>query len=87
LEPAPNRSAQAALSAAEALGYRASYLQDSGLSDHAELTRGGLPAAWITWRWDTCWHRACDTADRVSARKLAAAAHLTLAAVRRARSP
>lgn len=87
LESGPNRSAQAALRAASALGHRASYLQDSGLSDHTEMTRGGLPAAWITWRWDTCWHAPCDTVDRISAAKVAAAAQLTLRAVRAALTP
>ena len=87
LEPSPNRSAQAALNAARTLGYRASYLQDNGLSDHAEMTRGGLPAAWITWRWDTCWHSSCDRADRVETAKLAAAAQLALRTVRGALSP
>jgi Iap family predicted aminopeptidase len=82
LEAAPNRSAGRALAAGRSLGYRVVYHQDTGQSDHAEMTRGGLPAAWIEWRWDTCWHRACDTADRVSAAKMAAAANVSVAAVR-----
>jgi hypothetical protein len=82
LEPAPNRSAARALAVAARLGLPASYRQDNGLSDHAELTRAGLPAAWIEWRWDTCWHTACDVASRLDPRKLEAAALLALATVR-----
>jgi Peptidase family M28 len=84
LEPAPNRSARVALAAGRSLGYRVVYHQDGGLSDHAEMTRGGLPAAWIEWRWDRCWHTACDTADRIVPAKVAAAARLALRAARRA---
>ena len=47
LEARPNRSARKQLRAADDLGIRASYLQDTGQSDHDVLTRGGLPAAWI----------------------------------------
>lgn len=82
LEPSPNASARRALEAAEGLGLAATYLQDSGLSDHAEFTRGGLPAAWIQWRWDPCWHTACDTAAHVKPWKLGAAARLALATLR-----
>jgi len=82
LEPTPNASARQALGAARRLGIRATYLQDSGQSDHAELTRGGVPAAWIQWRWDPCWHTACDTPDRVKTWKLSAAGRLAIAAVR-----
>jgi hypothetical protein len=84
LESAPNRSARLALATARSLGYRVVYHQDGGLSDHAEMTRGGLPAAWIEWRWDPCWHTPCDRADRIVPAKLAAAARLALAGVRRA---
>ncbi len=84
LEPAPNRSARLALATGRSLGYRVVYHRDGGLSDHAEMTRGGLPAAWIEWRWDPCWHTPCDTADRVVPAKLAVAAQLALASVRRA---
>ena len=80
IEAAPNRSARRALAAARRLGLGATYRQDSGLSDHEELTRGGLPAAWIEWRWDPCWHSACDVASRVSPAKLEAAARLAIAA-------
>jgi Zn-dependent M28 family amino/carboxypeptidase len=76
LEPTPNRSARLALA------HGGTYLRDSGLSDHAELTRAGIPAAWIQWRWDPCWHTACDTAERVKPWKLGSAARLTLAAIR-----
>src|SRR5512132_3080427 len=65
LERSPNRSAQRTLVAARRLGLRATYLRDRGQSDHEELTRGGLPAAWIEWRWDPCWHTACDRTGRV----------------------
>jgi aminopeptidase S len=80
----PNRSARAALAAAHALGVRATYLPDRGLSDHEELTRGGVPAAWIEWRWDPCWHKACDRVGRLDTAKLSAAIRLTVKAVRAA---
>jgi Peptidase family M28 len=83
LESAPNRSSRLALETARSLGYRVIYHQDGGLSDHAEMTRGGLPATWIQWRWDTCWHTPCDTADRLVPAKVASAARLALATVRR----
>lgn len=85
LEPVPNRSARAALAAARRMGLRATYLPDRGLSDHEELTRGGIPAAWIECRWDPCWHSACDRASRVNPAKLAAAIRLTVNAVRASR--
>jgi Peptidase family M28 len=84
LEARPNRSATAALVAARRVGVAATYLPDRGQSDHEELTRGGVPAAWIEWRWDTCWHSACDRADRLVPGKLGAAIRLTAAAVERA---
>jgi hypothetical protein len=80
----PNRSAQAALAAARAIGVHATYLPDRGLSDHEELTRGGVPAAWIEWRWDPCWHKACDRVGRLDTAKLSAAIRLTVRAVRAA---
>jgi hypothetical protein len=70
LESRPNRSARKLLRAADALGVRASYLRDTGQSDHDDLTRGGVPAAWIEWRWDVCWHRRCDRIHRVKPWKL-----------------
>jgi hypothetical protein len=76
LEPAPNGSARLVLR------HGGRYRQDTGQSDHAELTRAGVPAAWIQWRWDPCWHEACDTADRVKPWKLGAAYRLALAAIR-----
>jgi hypothetical protein len=82
LESRPNRSARAALAATRRLGLHATYLRDRGLSDHEELTRGGIPAAWIEWRWDPCWHSACDRPNRVDPAKLAAAIRLTVTAVR-----
>jgi hypothetical protein len=84
VEPIPNRSARAALARARTLGLRTTYLSDYGESDHAEMTRGGLPAAWLQWRLDSCWHRPCDRASRLSARRLHATARLTLATVQRA---
>lgn len=84
IEPAPNRSALRALAAARRLGLGATYRQDSGLSDHEELTRGGLPAAWVQWRWDPCWHSACDVASRISAAKLQATVRLAVTAARTA---
>jgi len=82
LESRPNRSARSALAEAGRLGLPASYLPDRGLSDHEEFTRGGIPAAWVEWRWDPCWHSACDRAGRVRPDKLAAAIRLAVAAVR-----
>jgi hypothetical protein len=82
LESSPNRSSRLALRRARALGFPVTYRQDTGQSDHTELTRAGIPAAWIQWRWDTCWHSACDRPDRLSARKLSVAARVTLETVR-----
>ncbi len=82
LERRPNRSALRALAASRRLGLSATYFEDRGQSDHEELTRGGVPAAWVEWRWDPCWHAACDRAGRVRPEKLAAAIRLTVAAVR-----
>ena len=81
IEPQPNRSARLLLR------HGGLYLQDRGESDHAELTRAGIPAAWIEWREDPCWHAACDTADRVKPWKLGAAARLALAAISDALGP
>ena len=75
LEARPNRSAQLLLR-----GGGASYLRDSGLADHAEQTRGGMPAAWVQWRDDRCWHAPCDVARRVNPRRLQAAYELVLRA-------
>jgi Peptidase family M28 len=80
----PNRSARAALAAARAIDVHATYLPDRGLSDHEELTRGGVPAAWIEWRWDPCWHSACDRVGRLDTAKLLAVIRLTVRAVRAA---
>jgi Peptidase family M28 len=80
----PNRSARAALRAARRIGIRATYLPDRGLSDHEELTHGGVPAAWIEWRWDPCWHSACDRVGRLDTAKLSAVIRLTARAVRAA---
>jgi hypothetical protein len=80
IEDSPNRSARLALTA----NPRATYLRDRGESDHAELTRAGIPAAWIQWRSDECWHEPCDRPARVRAAKLEAAAQLAYEAIRRA---
>jgi aminopeptidase YwaD len=82
LEAEPNRSARRALAAARALGYSASYLRDTGSSDHAEMTRAGMRAAWVQWRWDPCWHLPCDRPDRISKFKLGKAGRLTAKAAR-----
>jgi len=70
LEARPNRSARKLLRAADALGISATYLRDTGQSDHDDLTRGGVPAAWIEWRWDPCWHMPCDRIHRLRPWKL-----------------
>jgi hypothetical protein len=73
LEASPNRSARLLLAAARRLGIPASYLRDTGQSDHDDLTRGGVPAAWIEWRWDPCWHEVCDRPHRLNPQKMRAA--------------
>lgn len=66
----------------------ATYLRDPGDSDHAELTRAGIPAAWVQRRRDACWHAPCDRIERVDARKMQAAYELVLrAAIRALESP
>jgi hypothetical protein len=80
IEASPNRSARKLLRAAEGLGFRAAYLQDSGVSDHAEFTRAGVPGTLLTWRWDSCWHSPCDRIQRLEPRKLWKASRLTLVA-------
>jgi Iap family predicted aminopeptidase len=82
LEASPNRSARILLGRARALGIRATYLRDTGQSDHDDLTRGGVPAAWVEWRWDPCWHQPCDRIGRVSRWKLQRAGRVVLAAAR-----
>src|SRR5688572_16548800 len=74
-EREPNRSARLLLAQGGS-----TYLRDDGDSDHAELTRHGLPAAWLQWRTDACWHEPCDVARRVDARKLEAAFRVVLPA-------
>jgi peptidase M28-like protein len=82
LESRPNRSALIALAAGRRLALPAAYLQDRGQSDHEEFTRGGIPAAWVEWRWDPCWHTACDRTGRVHPEKLSAAIRLAVVAAR-----
>ena len=84
MEPTPNRSAARLLAAAERVDVRAAYLRDRGESDHAELTRAGIPATWLEWRDDPCWHAACDRPGRVDPELLAASYEVALAAVRAA---
>ena len=85
IEAGPNSSATQLVDAMSARGHRARYEQDSGVSDHAELTRAGIPAAWLQYRFDqACWHRACDTADRLRTWKLRAAGRVALSAARTA---
>jgi peptidase M28-like protein len=83
LEASPNRSARILLGRARALGVEATYLRDTGQSDHDDLTRGGVRAAWIQWRWDRCWHQPCDRIGRVKPWKLHRAGRVVLAATRR----
>jgi hypothetical protein len=80
LEASPNRSARKLLRAAERIGIRATYLQDSGVSDHAEFTRAGIPGVLLTWRWDSCWHQPCDRPWRLDPDLLRKAARLTMVA-------
>lgn len=82
IERSPNRSARLARARARALGFRVTYLRDDGFSDHAEMTRGGIPAGWLQWRSDACWHEPCDRARRVRAVKLAVAAWLAFSSAR-----
>ncbi len=70
LEAAPNSSSRKLLRAADDLDLSASYLQDTGQSDHDEFTNRGVPATWIEWRWDACWHLPCDRISRVRPGKL-----------------
>jgi hypothetical protein len=81
-EARPNRSARKLLRAADALGIRASYLRDTGQSDHDDLTRGGVPAAWVEWRWDPCWHMPCDRIHRLRPWKMGRAGRVILTAAR-----
>jgi hypothetical protein len=80
IEASPNLSARKLLRTAARIGMRASYLQDSGVSDHAEFTRAGVPATLLTWRWDSCWHQPCDRVRRLDPTKLKKAARLTMVA-------
>jgi Peptidase family M28 len=82
LEASPNRSARRLLNAARRRGLRATYLRDTGQSDHDDLTRGGIPAAWVEWRWDTCWHQPCDRIERLRPWKLRDAGRIVLTAAR-----
>jgi hypothetical protein len=80
LEASPNRSARKVLRHADRIGIPARYLRDSGVSDHAEFTRAGVPGTLLTWRWDSCWHEPCDRVHRLDPFKLKRAARLTMVA-------
>jgi hypothetical protein len=70
LEASPNRSARRLLAGAKRRGIAASYLRDTGQSDHDQFTYAGVPAAWLEWRWDPCWHDPCDQIHRLSPAKM-----------------
>ncbi|MGH3022075.1 MAG: M28 family metallopeptidase [Gaiellaceae bacterium] len=82
IEASPNRSARRLLAAARRADIPATYLRDTGQSDHDELTYGGVAAAWMQWRWDTCWHEPCDRPGRVQRSKLRPAGRTVLHAAR-----
>ena len=84
IEASPNRSARRVLARAQALRIPVSYLPDSGESDHAEMSRAGMPAAWIEWRTDACWHSPCDRIARVKPWKVWTAGRVVLSAARAA---
>lgn len=84
IEATPNRSSRLVLARARALGIRLTYLPDSGQSDHAEMSRAGMPAGWIEWRNDVCWHSPCDRISRVKPWKIQPAGRVVLSAARRA---
>ena len=86
LADSPSPLARDLVNRGRALGLRSRYLPDAGLSDHRELALAGTPAAWIQRRREDCWHRACDTAERVSAAALAEAARLAASSARAALS-
>ena len=82
IESSPNSSARQLLRAAAGIGIRASYLRDSGVSDHAEFTRAGVPGTLLTWRWDSCWHLPCDRPRRLDPLKLKRAVRVVMVAAR-----
>lgn len=84
LSSTPQPLARDVLNRARSLRQRPYYLPDRGLSDHRELTLAGIPSVWLQRRLDRCWHRPCDTADRLSRRHLADAARVTASAARAA---
>jgi hypothetical protein len=84
IESSPNRSARRALNQGRALALGPRYLRDTGVSDHAELTRAGIPATLLTYRWDACWHSACDRPSRLRRTKIGNAGRLAVAALRAA---
>ena len=85
IETEANGSSIQLLDAIRSSGRQARYEPDSGVSDHVELTRAGIPATWLQYRFDeACWHQACDTAERLKSWKLRAAGRVALRAVRTA---
>jgi hypothetical protein len=69
---------------AKSSGFTLSYLRDPsgiGYSDHEPFERIGIPVSWMEWRNDPNYHTTRDTANRVSAAKVARAGQLVLAFV------
>jgi Zn-dependent M28 family amino/carboxypeptidase len=66
---------------AKSSGFTLSYLRDPskiGYSDHEPFERMGIPVSWLEWRNDPNYHTVRDTANRVSAAKVARAGQLVL---------
>jgi hypothetical protein len=66
---------------AKSSGFTLSYLRDPsgiGYSDHEPFERIGIPVSWMEWRNDPNYHTIRDTANRVSAAKVARAGQLVL---------
>ena len=66
---------------AKSSGFTLSYLRDPskiGYSDHEPFERIGIPVSWLEWRNDPNYHTTRDTANRVSAAKVARAGQLVL---------
>jgi len=66
---------------AKTAGFKLSYLRDPstvGYSDHEPFERIGIPVSWMEWRNDPNYHTTRDTANHVSAAKVARAGQLVL---------
>ena len=66
---------------AKSSGFTLPYLRDPskiGYSDHEPFERIGIPVSWLEWRNDPNYHTVRDTANRVSAAKVARAGKLVL---------